>query len=842
MDAERWDRVKTIFQDAMEREPAERDALVSAACATDADLRAAVERLLAAHAHAGRFLDSAHGILLEDLPAPAGAIDEETPPERIGPYRIVRELGHGGMGTVYLAERDDPGLRKMVALKVVHAASRVIVRRFRTETQILAALEHPGIARLYDGGTTDRGLPYFVMEYVDGQNLLAFCDSRGAPVADRLRLFRRVCEAVQYAHQNFIVHRDLKPSNILVGPEGDPKLLDFGIAKALSPSGEALEDTAFFARVLTPQYASPEQIRGEAVTTASDVYALGVILYELLSGRRPYHISGSGAADIERIVCEQEAALPSAQAPEALKKPLRGDLDNIVLKALRKDPAGRYATAADLASDLQRHMDGYPVLARPDRRVYRATKFVRRHRAGVTLTTVAALSLLAGLAVALWQARAATLQRARAERRFDDVRQLANALIFTLHDAVAPLPGSTPVRRQIVSEGLKYLERLTPDVAGDPALQAELGRAYVQIGAVQGRPNAANLGDKEGAIASFRKAQSLLAPIATRPDASAAVFGSYIDAIRFLSETLGSADRAAGLSTARLATEEAARFAERHPDLEEAQGFQAVAEFQLALMTGPPESLPHWQKAGAIYDALLAKRPDDPRRQRNAALVEKYLGAFSERQDDSAAALRHYSRALALDQQRLDHAPADRLAKLDMAIDLGNVANTHWRRNAVTDAIEMFRRSLAIREELLASDPKDANAVLRVAFVHAQPGEGLRQRGDDDASMDHFRQAIQLYERANVSDEAEKVNVGKVWIGIATLETARGRSAAACQASGQAFDMYRGASERMRINLNRGDKDNDPLIEVARRAAACGVDGAAEWLQQRTSSSPPIPR
>jgi len=258
MDAERWDRVKAIFQDVIERDPAERDALLVTACAADADLRTAVERLLTAHAKAGNFLNFAHGMVLQDLPALTEAIDDDAAPERIGPYRIVRELGRGGMGTVYLAERDDPGLRKMVAVKVVHAASRFIVRRFRTETQILAALEHPGIARLYDGGTTEQGLPYFVMEYVDGENLLAYCESLGATVADRVRLFGRVCDAVQYAHQNLIVHRDLKPSNILVAQDGEPKLLDFGIAKALSPSGEAIEETAFFARVLTPQYASPE--------------------------------------------------------------------------------------------------------------------------------------------------------------------------------------------------------------------------------------------------------------------------------------------------------------------------------------------------------------------------------------------------------------------------------------------------------------------------------------------------------------------------------------------------------------------------------------------------------
>jgi eukaryotic-like serine/threonine-protein kinase len=838
MDGEHWNHIKAIFQAAMEREPIERDAMLSAACAADAGIRDAVERLLAAHANAGDFLDAAHGIPLTDLTAPADAMEAAAAPERIGPYRIVRELGRGGMGTVYLAERDDPGLRKMVALKVVHASSRLFVRRFRIETQILAALEHPGIARLYDGGTTTGGLPYFVMEYVDGDNLLNHCEARRASVADRLRLFTRVCEAVQYAHQNFVVHRDLKPSNILIGPEGEPKLLDFGIAKALSPSGEATLDTGLFARVLTPQYASPEQIRGEAVTTASDVYALGVILYELLSGCRPYQVTGRGAAEIERIVGEQEPAPPSAQAPDALKKTLRGDLDTIVLKALRKDPAGRYATAAELAADVQRYLDGYPVLARPDRPMYRAAKFVRRHRTAGAVSAAAAVSLVAGLALAVWEARVATMQRERADRRFGEVRQLANTLIFTLHDAVAPLPGSTPVRQLIVSEGLGYLERLTPESLGDPELQVELARAYIRIGSVQGRPNTANLGDRAGAIASFTKAQALLAPIATRSDASSPVFGSYLDAMRFLSGTLATvgADREASLEVARRAVEETTRYCDRHPDLDEAKQFLALAEFQLAQATGPPGSLPHWQKAVAMYDALLAKRPDDPQRQRSAALAQKYLGGAYDSQSEYALALPHHARALALDQERHDRAPNDRGAKLDLAIDLSNVAFAHWRQNGLTDALALYRQSLTMREELLAEDPKDAFTRTKVAFVHRQLGELLRRLGNPAEAMDHLRQAVRHFQLAGLSLAEEKAEAAAAWSEIAELEADAGRTRAACEAFGQAFQMYSATSEQMRISSHGGFED--PLMEVARHASGCGVAGAQQWLRLHAAPSP----
>jgi non-specific serine/threonine protein kinase/serine/threonine-protein kinase len=449
----------------------------------------------------------------------------------------------------------------------------------------------------------------------------------------------------------------------------------------------------------------------------------------------------------------------------------------------------------------------------------------------VAASAVAVLSLVTGLALAAWQARVATIQRQRADRRFNEVRQLANALIFTLHDAVAPLPGSTPVRQQIVSEGLKYLERLTPDSVGDPALQFELGRAYIQIGRVQGLPNVPNLGDRAGAIASFTKAQALLAPIATRPDSSPAVFSSYLDALRFLSGTLATvgADRAASVAAARRASDDATRFAERHPDLEDALLFQAMAEFQLAQTTGHPGALPHWQKAVGMYEALLAKQPDDPRRQRNAALVRKYLGGFHDTEREYAAALIHHTRALELDQQRYDRARDDRTAKLDVAIDLSNVAYAHWRQNALPDAIAMYRRSLAMREDLLASDPRDAFVRSKVAFVHRQLGELLRTVGNGAEAMDHLRQAILQFERTGMSLWEEKAEAAAAWSQIAKLEVDRGRSPAACEALGQAFRLYGACSERERLTSEGSGED--PLIKVAQQASACRVAGAAEWLQ-----------
>ena len=437
MEQARWERVKAVFQEAFEREPAGQAAIMAAGCGSDAELREAVERLLRAHARAAGPLDSPPPVDLDPADPSEGEDGHAEPPHaapaRIGAYRIVRELGRGGMGTVYLAERDEPGLRKTVAVKVVQHGmdSGFVVSRFHTERQILAALEHSGIARLYDGGTTEEGLPYFVMEYVDGEDLLTYCDGRRLPITARLQLFLRVCQAVQYAHQGLVVHRDLKPSNILVTGSGEAKLLDFGIAKLLSPAlGEGGgEETASVIRLMTPDYASPEQVRGERVTTASDVYSLGVILYELLCGHRPYRVKGGGPAEIERAMLAQDVDPPSAAlartekatardgggtvritrsevsarrqaTPGTLRRRLRGDLDNVVLKALRKEPAERYATAAELGEDIRRHLEGRPVEARRGTPAYRASRFLRRHQALVTTAAAAILSLTVGLGIA----------------------------------------------------------------------------------------------------------------------------------------------------------------------------------------------------------------------------------------------------------------------------------------------------------------------------------------------------------------------------------------------------------------------------------------------------------
>ncbi len=405
MEAKRWHKLQELFHGALERQPGERHAFLDESCDGDLTLRDQALALLEASAEAETAIEMAIRHTLERSTASA---ERETGSgeRRIGPYRLLGVLGRGGLSTVYLAERADEQFRMQVALKLLRRGmeSHDLLRRLRQERQILASLDHPNIARLFDGGSTQEGLPYFVMERIDGEPIDSYCDRLELSVEQRLALFRQVCEAVHYAHQNLVVHRDLKPSNILVTTDGVPKLLDFGIAKLLRPAtnddadGEELAVTAPQERMLTPAYASPEQLSGQTLTTATDIYSLGVLLYRLLTGRLPYELPAGQPRELERIVCEVEPTKPSlGDSPPRLRRRLAGDLDNIVLKALRKEPERRYNSVAQLGEELSLHLRGMPVAARPATLGYRLAKFVHRHRTAVT-ATAAVLLVLAGLA------------------------------------------------------------------------------------------------------------------------------------------------------------------------------------------------------------------------------------------------------------------------------------------------------------------------------------------------------------------------------------------------------------------------------------------------------------
>jgi eukaryotic-like serine/threonine-protein kinase len=543
MTPEQYQQVKQLFHAALERLPGERPAFLDAACAGSRALRQAVEQLLAAHEQAASFIEApalqaAAPLFITEATEAAAAVEGRC----IGPYRIIGALGHGGMGAVYLAARADDQYRKQVAIKLIRRGldTQEIIRRFIGERQILADLDHPNIARLLDGGTTPDGLPYIVMEFVEGLPLIEHCDRRRLTTVERLKLFRSVCAAVHYAHQNLVIHRDIKPSNILVTADGMAKLLDFGIAKLLQADAaeQGGEATRTGLRALTPEYASPEQIRGERMTTASDVYSLGVVLYQLLTGLRPYRLKTDDPLEISRAVCEQQPEKPSQAMADGglrmadsgersvalssrlrnpdnesplirgLSKPqaasrnpkfLRGDLDNIILTAMRKEPQRRYASVEQFADDIRRSMEGLPVLARQDTFGYRAAKFIRRNKALAAAAALIALTLVAGIIATAWQARRAAEQSRLATEQRDRARleqakaERINAFLQQMLAYANPswyAPGKDKRRDLTVLEALdEAARRIDQELSEQPEIKAEIhttiGDTYRALGRLQ---------------------------------------------------------------------------------------------------------------------------------------------------------------------------------------------------------------------------------------------------------------------------------------------------------------------------------------------------------------------
>ncbi len=456
----RWDEADRLFDQALELPPGDRQRWLDQSCAGNHALRQQVEALLQADAAAANFLELDGWRLAEPILEPPDA--DSAAGFAIGSYRVVRELARGGMGVVYLAERADGQFEQRVALKLIKRGmdSDEIHRRFLAERQILARLNHPHIARLLDGGVSAEGQPYFAIEYVDGSTIMAHCEPRELGLEQRLRLFLDVCDAVGYAHQNLVVHRDLKPSNILVTPDGQVKLLDFGIAKVVGEGSDAetgLTETGL--RVMTPEYAAPEQVLGAPVTTATDVYALGAVLYELVSGHRAHRLASRTPAEVWRVVCEVEPEPPSSAATGAIRQRLRGDVDTITLRALKKEPDRRYPTVEQLASDVRRHLDGLPVSARPDTWRYRAAKFVGRHRVGVAAGAAIVLSLVAGVAGTIWQARVAA-ERARVASAEAAKERAVREFLVRLFQASAPgqALGRDLTARELLDRGRRELD------------------------------------------------------------------------------------------------------------------------------------------------------------------------------------------------------------------------------------------------------------------------------------------------------------------------------------------------------------------------------------------------
>jgi non-specific serine/threonine protein kinase/serine/threonine-protein kinase len=582
--------------------------------------------------------------------------------------------------------------------------------------------------------------------------------------------------------------------------EGVPKVLDFGVAKLLEGSGHAdATMTRALAGPLTPNYASPEQLRGLPITTASDVYALGVLTYEVVSGRRPYETSGKTLDEVLELVLKTEPPRPSAAASASSSaghadsyRRLKGDLDAIVLKAMSKEPEHRYGSAGELADDLERFLAGKPVVAREPSIGYVMRRLAGRNKAAVAILAASLIAILSALGIALWQRQVAIGAQARAEQRFKDVRQLANALIFKIHDAVMGLPGSTPVRQTIVNEALSYLERLEAESKGDESLQIELSGAYRQIGSILGDPGRPNLGDRDAAIAQYEKARKLVLPLVQRDQPSFQAMAALVNTNVLLSAVLNRNRDERG----RVLADEAVKYAQRlteipnpHP---EAGLLLGRAMFNLSGVLPDEESVAVWQRTVEIYEAEARRRPNDTSMRRNVALAEKYLGGTFDTLGRLSEAETHYRRALDIDEKNHALAPDNRTARFDLAIDLANVASILEAQDRIGEAYTMFSRSLEMRRLLSESDPTDQLSKGRLGFVLTRAARLELELGNKALAVAHAREAVEITQSVlNVTkDPSSRIDSGKAIAVWGDVEWATDDRVNACDAYRRAARIF----------------------------------------------------
>ncbi|MGP1346268.1 MAG: protein kinase domain-containing protein [Phycisphaerales bacterium] len=893
-DASRYERIKRLFTRAIELPHEQWSDFLDRHCADDPALRREVEALLAQHdpAHAPSAGDATDpGGDDEPTIALAGQDDPRSPgetgggggegwpsdislgwgrgpskpaagssghtggstatPTQIGGYRIVRELDRGGMGTVYLGVKAEGQFKRRAAIKVVRRGMDTdeVLRRFEMERQVLSALNHPNIARLYDGGSTEQGLPYFAMEYIDGLRIDTYCDRNALSIDQRIELFIRVCDAVQYAHRNMVVHRDIKPANILVTSDGSPKLLDFGIAKLLNPelSLFAGDPTAPELRVMTPEYASPEQVRGEQISAASDVYSLGVLLYELLTGHRPYQIRHRLHAELIRVICEQEPDRPSTAVsridegepdpgtpnapgsgsgtgttitpetvsrtrgtrPDSLRRRLSGDIDNIVMMSLRKEPQRRYPSVEALARDLEAHRRGFPVSARPSSFGYRASKYIKRNKAGVALGATAILALGAGVygainAASVQAARAradaaqsdalaqearADAEGARAEALLNRTRHIIDVLLFDIHDAIQRLENATEARKIIIETALANLESLgAEEGADDPSVQRAIAMAYDRIGDILGGVRGSSLGRPDDAIAHYRIAREIRAPL--------------------LAE---SADDPELLRDA----------ANNHIRMGDVL-------FQLE---NNAEGAQEYEDAERMLERLLAIDPAELDSRRLLAVSLLNAGTALARDNQYENALGYYQRSLTIREDLAERRPDDPVHRRDVAVVLGRIGSAYAATGREREAIEQHERALRIKQRLAAEDPENQWAQRDIGISHyaiALVHRTLDEPGEAAAHMNEFRSIVLQLVTANPDDARVQRDL---------LQFAHPGWVASALAAGDRDGVRRSAEEL--IVVGQGILVDDPENPVRQRTLALMHEAAGatyESLEDRAAA------
>ncbi len=758
-----WADARSLFEAVAELDAAERE-VAFARHAHRPELVLEVRSLLEWDSRPGPFLDS-------PVVAPRDLPGDPLVGQSLGPWLLVQVLGAGGMGVVYKAERADDSFTRHAAVKVIgHGADAAdVVERFRRERQTLADLDHRNIARLLDGGSTPSGQPYFVMEYVDGLRLDTYCDQRRLGIKDRLELFGRVCNGVRYAHENLVVHRDIKPDNVLVTSDGTPKLLDFGVARLVSRHTVADDPSGLAATwIITPDFSSPEQLAGRTAGTAGDVYSLGVVLFVLLTGERPYTLHGVPPRELGQAVAKVEIPLASAVAernpgadqraavrgttPAMLARTLRGDLDAIVSRALDRDVTRRYSSVADLLADIQAHHHRRPVSARPPSAGYVAGLFITRHLKALAALAVVVAVVLAGVAAVLWQARIAATERERAERRFNEVRQMANTFMFDVNDTMANVPGTMPTRQLIVSTTIAYLDNLAREAAGDASLQQELARAWARVGDVQGNPTTANMGDTAGAMRSYQRAIDLAESARSAAPDSLDAERALAIAHRGMADVLAwSGDKARALAESEASTglyeTIAAHPSSRFEDRVEA----AVAAVKLGDLLGNP-NLPNLNRrdaAAAKFTAALdrlrtlnASTPGDLRVERFIGLTLERLGTLHEADQRWLDAEHAYRESFERRRALAEREPAHRNIQRDLAIAFEKLGKIERATRGPGAGIANLRGALAQFERLATADPADVNAARSVAVSREVLALALADASGRTEARDLFAAAL----------------------------------------------------------------------------------------------------
>lgn len=797
MQTENWKIVKELLHEVLPLDAANRKKFLDDSGINN-EVRTEVESLLA-------FEEESEDLMhLSAVEFSKDFFDEENQSaligQSIGVYRIVRELGYGGMGAVYLAERIDGKFEQKVALKLLKREmnTSALRRRFQQEREILASLEHPNIARLLDAGTTDDKVPFLAMEYIEGLPIDDYCNKQNLDLNGRLDLFRKVCAAVNFAHRNLIVHRDLKPSNILVNEDGMPKLLDFGISKILSAEFEQLNSaTVTKLGAMTPGYASPEQLRNESVTTATDIYSLGVILYELLSGHRPFEAKEADLKEIYKAVLENEPPPPSAlintlsrnfkkqtDVKTELKPPedsesvtkinrfnndtesnkirhtipptvnlspnsLRGDLDNIVLKALRKEPERRYSSAENFADDIHRHQRGLPVAARPNTFSYRAEKFFKRNKVSAITGLLVLLAVITGIIATLWQAKVAQTERVKAEKRFGDVRKLANSYLFDVFPEIEDLEGSLKARQKILSTAFEYLDSLSKESEGDLELQGELATAYEKIGDVQGSVNITNMGDINGALESYKKAQKLRESAFAAAPANPVVKEALAKNYQVYAQTI----------QWNIDTASAAEFYDKaiklRRELVEQDPSSLTFRNRLAVLLSDSAAIPllnvendtaaqKLDESANILRDILKTNPEHFYSQKAYPRVLRAYSNLKSNTGDFDGALKDLAQSVVLTDELMKSKPEDASLKRTAWLNDFSVCEVYAAKRDGKKIVETCLKTVDFNLKALETEPDEAFAMYDLAISYYEIARGYRFSGEPDKTIEYAQKAFDI--------------------------------------------------------------------------------------------------